>query len=148
MNDIERIRVTHRLSDHTQTEKDLELLRQRDKETAEKFGVNPRLFADDILFALTKVASEADILSNRHPSEPEKEEEKEPTPEPEKEEEKEPAPEPEKEEEKEPAPEPEKEEEIAAAPEPEKEEEIAAAPEPEKREAKKKPSQKSKSTQK
>ena len=96
MNDIERIRVTHRLSDHTQTEKDLELLRQRDKETAEKFGVNPRLFADDILFALTKVASEADILSNRHPSEPEKEEEKEPTPEPEKEEEKEPAPEPEK----------------------------------------------------
>ena len=84
MNDIERIRVTHRLSDHTQTEKDLELLRQRDKETAEKFGVNPRLFADDILFALTKVASEADILSNRHPSEPEKEEEKEPAPEPEK----------------------------------------------------------------
>ena len=124
MNDIERIRVTHRLSDHTQTEKDLELLRQRDKETAEKFGVNPRLFADDILFALTKVASEADILSNRHPAEPEKEEEKKPAPEPEKEEEKEPAPEPEKEEEKEPA------------------------PEPEKREAKKKPSQKSKSTQK
>lgn len=65
MEDRDRLRMTHRLSNHAQTDKDLELLRKRDKEAADKFGGNPRLFADDILFALTRVATEKEIQENR-----------------------------------------------------------------------------------
>lgn len=65
MNEIERLRLTHRLSDHTQAVRDLELLRKHDKAAAEKFGWNPLLHADDILFALTLFANEEEIVSNR-----------------------------------------------------------------------------------
>ena len=43
----------------------MELLRKHDKAAAEKFGWNPLLHADDILFALTLFANEEEIVSNR-----------------------------------------------------------------------------------
>ena len=65
MNEIDRLRLTHRLSNHAQAVRDLELLRKHDKAAAEKFGWNPLLHADDILFALTLFANEEEIVSNR-----------------------------------------------------------------------------------
>lgn len=65
MNEIDRLRLTHRLSNHAQAVRDLELLRKHDKAAAEKFGWNPLLHADDILFTLTLFASEEEIVSNR-----------------------------------------------------------------------------------
>jgi len=95
MTEIERLRLTHRLSDHTQAARDLALLRKHDKESAERFAFSTSLHADDILFALTKVASEEDIIANRQvkedakaakePAKKESEETKEETEEPAKE---------------------------------------------------------------